>query len=337
MKSLTCVEPGRFEYTDKPMPVPSPGMAIVKVKRIGICGTDLHAFEGTQPYFQYPRILGHELSAEIADVSSNNNFKTGDTVTIMPYFYCGKCYACGIGRTNCCANLKVAGVHTDGGFAEYFAVPEFSLLHNHGLTHDQLALTEPLAIGAHGIRRANIKPGEAVLIIGAGPIGLALIAFAKLAGARVIVMDVNKFRLDFCRAQRQVDAVIDASDENANQQLENLTDGNLAPAVIDATGNIRAINNAFRYMAHGGRYILVGLQRDNIVFSHPDFHKKEGMLMSSRNATKEDFQYVIESIASGKIDPVKFITHRVKFNEVKDKFATWLNPANNVIKAIVEV
>ncbi|MBL7698620.1 MAG: zinc-binding alcohol dehydrogenase family protein [Chitinophagaceae bacterium] len=336
MKSLICVEPGRLEYAEKPAPVITPGNAIIKIKRIGICGTDLHAFEGTQPYFQYPRVLGHELSAEIADISPNNGFKPGDIVTIMPYFYCGKCYACRNGKTNCCANLRVAGVHTDGGFADYFSVPEYSLIHGNGLSHDQLALVEPLAIGAHGIRRAAVKHGEIVLIIGAGPIGMALIAFAKMTGARVMVMDVNKFRLDFCREQLNVEA-INAADKTASQQFEDLTNGELAHVVIDATGNIRAINNAFGYMSHGGRYILVGLQKENIVFSHPDFHKKEGTLMSSRNATVDDFNYVIESIASGKIDPLKFITHRAAFGRVKEQFANWLNPANNVIKAVVEI
>lgn len=312
-------------------------MAIVKIKRIGICGTDLHAFEGMQPYFQYPRILGHELSAEIVQCTPGKGFRPGDTVTIMPYFYCAKCYACRTGKTNCCVNLKVAGVHTDGGFAEYYSVPEFALLHSRGLTHDELALTEPFAIGAHGITRASVQPGETVLISGAGPIGLSLVAFVKLAGANVIVMDVNNFRLDFCKKHLLADHIINVQDENADQQFEDLTSGDLAPVVIDATGNINAINNAFRYMAHGGRYVLVGLQKENISFSHPDFHKKEGTLLSSRNATKKDFEYVIEHVVSKKIDPLQFITHRASFYNVKDDFPKWIDPENRVIKAIVEL
>ncbi len=336
MKSLICVSPGHFEYADKPEPTPTSGKTIIRIKRIGICGTDLHAFEGTQPYFQYPRILGHELSAEIVDTPPGG-FNTGDIVTIMPYFYCGTCYACRIGSTNCCANLQVAGVHTDGGFAEYYSVPNYAIVASNGLTLDQLALTEPLAIGAHGIRRADIKEGETVLIIGTGPIGMALITFAKLAGAVVIVMDVNDFRLDFCKTHLGVEYILNAKNPSTNKQFEDITNGELAPVVIDATGNIAAINNAFRYMSHRGRYVLVGLQKESITFSHPDFHKKEGTLMSSRNATKADFEFVIDSVHSKRIDPLPLITNRVPFLKVKDEFASWLNPANNVIKALVEV
>lgn len=336
MKSLVCVSPGHFEYADKPDPTPTSGKTIIRIKRIGICGTDLHAFEGTQPYFQYPRILGHELSAEIVD-GPPGGCRTGDVVTIMPYFYCGTCYACRIGNTNCCANLQVAGVHTDGGFAEYYSVPQYAIVPSRGLSHEQLALTEPLAIGAHGIKRANIKEGETVLIIGAGPIGMALITFAKLAGARVIVMDVNEFRLSFCKNILGVNHTLNAKDPSTNKQFEDITKGELANIVVDATGNIGAINNAFRYMSHAGRYILVGLQKDTITFSHPDFHKKEGTLMSSRNATKNDFEFVIDNIGSKKIDPLPLITHRVAFANVKDEFSTWLLPASNVIKAVVEL
>jgi 2-desacetyl-2-hydroxyethyl bacteriochlorophyllide A dehydrogenase len=319
------------------MPRQPAGTTIIKIKRIGICGTDLHAYEGTQPYFKYPRVLGHELSGEIADAPNNSKHKTADTVTIMPYFYCGTCVACRKGKTNCCVNLNVAGVHTDGGFAEYFAVPDYAILESSGLSHDQLALVEPLAIGAHGIGRAEIKQGETVLIIGAGPIGLGLIEFAKLAGAIVIVMDVNENRLDFCRKHLTPDYVINAKSKNADQEFADITSGDLASVVIDATGNIAAINDAFRYMSHGGKYVLVGLQKENITFSHPDFHKKEGTLLSSRNATKKDFEFVISNISQGLIDPLKFITHRVNFNELKTEFGNLLKPQSNVIKAIVEM
>jgi 2-desacetyl-2-hydroxyethyl bacteriochlorophyllide A dehydrogenase len=331
LKTLVCISPGHFEYIHKEDPAPAKDHAIIKINRIGICGTDLHAFEGTQPYFNYPRVLGHELSGEIVDIDNTSEFKKGDTVTVMPYFYCGKCIACRNGKTNCCVELQVAGVHTDGGFCEYFSVPVYSIIHGRELSFEQLALTEPLAIGAHGIRRAEIKPGENTLIIGAGPIGLALMEFAKLQGANVIAMDVNQNRMAFCRDQLGVTTIASA------EELKQLTNGDMAPVVIDATGNLKAINNGFGYMSHGGKYVLVGLQKENILFSHPEFHKREGALLSSRNAIKEDFVKVLEAISSKKIDPLKFITHRVAFDQVKDQFWSWLDPQSNVIKAMVTI
>lgn len=313
------------------MPLLTEDHAIIRISRIGICGTDLHAFEGTQPYFNYPRVLGHELSAEIVDITGSSHFRKGDVVTIMPYFYCGKCIACRNEKTNCCVDLKVAGVHTDGGFCEYYAVPVYSLIHGRGLSHEALALTEPLSIGAHGIRRAQIKSGDNVLIIGAGPIGLGLMEFARLEGANVIAMDVNDTRLSFCREHLKVTTI------NSPDELNQLTGGEMAIVVIDATGNLNAINQGFRYIAHGGKYVLVGLQKENIHFSHPEFHKREATLLSSRNATKQDFERVLEAIVLKKIDPLKYITHRVGFGEVKDQFSSWLKPESNVIKAMVTI
>ena len=313
------------------MPLLTEDHAIIRISRIGICGTDLHAFEGTQPYFNYPRVLGHELSAEIVDITGSSHFRKGDVVTIMPYFYCGKCIACRNEKTNCCVDLKVAGVHTDGGFCEYYAVPVYSLIHGRGLSHEALALTEPLSIGAHGIRRAQIKSGDNVLIIGAGPIGLGLMEFARLEGANVIAMDVNDTRLSFCREHLKVTTI------NSPDELDQLTGGEMAIVVIDATGNLNAINQGFRYIAHGGKYVLVGLQKENIHFSHPEFHKREATLLSSRNATKQDFERVLEAIVLKKIDPLKYITHRVGFGEVKDQFSSLLKPESNVIKAMVTI
>ena len=331
MKSLVCQSPGHFEYVDKDDPILLKDHAIIKVNRIGICGTDLHAFEGTQPYFNYPRVLGHELAGEIVEIEDSSAFRKGETVTIMPYFYCGNCIACRNGKTNCCVDLKVAGVHTDGALCGYYSVPVYSLIHGRGLSFDELALVEPLAIGAHGIRRASVKAGDNVLIVGAGPIGLGLMEFAKLAGANVIVMDVNENRLAFCSQMPGVTAI------TSEDQLRQSTNGEMASVVIDATGNLKAINNGFRYISHGGKYVLVGLQKENVQFSHPEFHKREATLMSSRNATKEDFEKVLDAIASKQIDPLKFVTHRVDFEDVKKEFPSFLNPASNVIKAMVHL
>ena len=334
MKILTCTTPGHFEYSSGKKPELAEGHAIIKVKRIGICGTDLHAFEGTQPYFTYPRILGHELSGELIEFDGVDGFRKGEIVTFIPYFNCGKCIACRSGKPNCCAQLQVCGVHVDGGMVEYLSVPSYSLVHGEGLSEDALALIEPLSIGAHAIQRAMVRPGEFVLVIGAGPIGLGAMEFARIAGGKVIALDINQSRLNFCRSKAD-HCVLAGSD--AIDRLREITSNDMPSVILDATGNQKAINIAFQYMSHGARYILVGLQKGDITFSHPEFHKREGTLMSSRNATRKDFVDVIDSLKTGRIDPTTFITHRVSFDKVKDEFAGWLDPAAGVIKAMVEV
>src|SRR5436189_5809158 len=186
MQALVCTTPGKFEYQDKKYPELSKNHALLRIRRIGICGTDLHAFEGTQPYFNYPRILGHELAGELVEFDNAPGFKIGEAVTFIPYFNCGECIACRKGKTNCCTKMQVCGVHVDGGMVEYLSVPSSSLLHGEGLSFDELALVEPLAIGAHGVRRAAVEPGESVLVMGAGPIGLGVMEFVRVAGGNVI-------------------------------------------------------------------------------------------------------------------------------------------------------
>ncbi|HEU5164117.1 MAG TPA: zinc-binding alcohol dehydrogenase family protein [Chitinophagaceae bacterium] len=337
MKALVCEEPGSIQYIKKEKPFLQNGHAILKIKRIGICGTDLHAFEGTQPFFNYPRILGHELAAEIVEIETNNEFAVGYKVTFSPYFYCGNCIACRNGLTNCCADIKVFGVHVDGGMCELISVPLQYLIKGNDMTFEELALVEPLAIGAHGIRRAGVKPGEFVLVIGAGPIGLGVMEFARIAGAHVIAMDVNDQRLKFCKEKLKVAHTFNPAKEDAMMQLRSITGNDMPTVVIDATGNLKAINNAFQYMAHGARYVLVGLQRNEIAISHPEFHKREATLMSSRNATTEDFNHVLNCMKNKLLDPATYITHRVQFDEVRDNFESWLKPATGVIKAMVSL
>jgi len=337
MKTLVCVKPGLFEYGTGEKPQLQKNNSIIRIKRIGVCGTDLHAFEGTQPYFEYPSVLGHELAGELIDADNAAGFEIGEAVTFIPYFYCGQCIACRSGKPNACVNIKVCGVHQNGGMVEYLSVPSQSLLHGQGLGFDALALVEPLAIGAHGVRRADVKQGEFVLVIGAGPIGLGTMEFARIAGGRVIALDINSNRLKFCKKRLNVDHTINARDPDVVEQIKGITSGDMPTVVIDATGNLAAINNAFEYMAHGGRYVLIGLQKGDISFKHPEFHKREATLMSSRNATKDDFIHVIHSIKKGDVDPTTYITHRVFFDQVKEEFAGWLNPGNGVIKAMIQM
>ncbi len=334
MKSIICASPHLLIEKEVPQPTLKEGFSILKVARVGICGTDLHGFEGTQPFFSYPRILGHELAATIVQTTIPG-VSVGDFVTIIPYFNCGNCIACKSGKPNCCVHIQVFGVHIDGGMQEYISVPDAAILPGNGLGLDALALVEPLAIGAHGIRRAGVQPGEFVLVMGAGPIGLGTIEMAKIAGAKVIVMDVNAHRLQFCIAKLGVEMVINPTQEDPLAALERFTDNDFPTVVIDATGNLNAINNGFNFIAHGGRYVLIGVQKGDIMLSHPAFHKREATLMSSRNATREDFDHVIHQIQSGRINPSHYITHTVPMIDVINHFPTWLDPKNGVIKAMV--
>lgn len=337
MNTLVCTTPGQFDYTDTERPTLQPGHTILRIRRIGICGTDLHAYEGTQPFFSYPRILGHELAGEIVETDGADGFNAGEHVTFIPYFNCGSCVACRNGKPNCCTSIKVFGVHIDGGMTEYVSVPSYALVHGNGLSFDELALVEPLAIGAHGVRRAAVTANDTVLVVGAGPIGLGTMEFARIAGATVVAMDINEDRLEFCREKLGVSHTVNALQDDVQQKLSEITNGDMPTVIVDATGNQRAINNAFQYLAHGGRYVLIGLQKGEISFAHPEFHKREATLMSSRNATREDFEHVITSMKAGFIDPTTYITHRVSFDQVKQNFGNWLNPKFGVIKAMVEV
>ncbi|MBI1343094.1 MAG: alcohol dehydrogenase catalytic domain-containing protein [Terrimonas sp.] len=337
MQTLICEKPGSLEYISRQIPVPAAGYALLKIKQVGICGTDLHAYQGDQPYFEYPRVLGHELAAEIADIGPNEYYAIGDRVTVIPYLHCGSCIACRQGLTNCCSQLKVLGVHLDGAMSEFISVPVSQIVKGNDFRFDELALVEPLAIGAHGIRRAAVQAGEFVLVMGAGPIGLGLMAFAAMTGASVIAMDVNEDRLAFCRENLSIPYTFNPLTEDPIQRLNQITGNDLPSVIIDATGNLGAINAAFQYLAHGGRYVLVGLQKGDILVNHPEFHKREAVLMSSRNATLHDFQFVMAAMKSRSVQPENFITHRVGFDAVKASINSWLDPGSKVIKAMVQM
>ena len=339
MKGIVCEEIGAFRMTPElPEPELTEGHAIVSIRRIGICGTDYHAFKGNQPFFQYPRILGHELSGIAERIGSNEQgLSPGDRVAIIPYLHCGECIACRRGKTNCCTDMKVLGVHLDGGMRERVSVPVAHLLKTNGLSFDEAAIVEPLAIGAHAVRRAELAAGDHVLVIGSGPIGLGVMAFAKHAGARVIAMDVNEERLAFCRSWANVDRTINAQDAEAKLRLTEMTDGQFPVVVFDATGNAASMTRSFEWVAHGGKLVFVGLVKGDISFSDPDFHKRELTLMGSRNATATDFDHVLDVLGQRTLDIDRFITHRSSFEDMIASFDEWLKPESKVIKAIVEV
>jgi threonine dehydrogenase-like Zn-dependent dehydrogenase len=328
MKCIVCPAPGSFAMTERPDPEPAEGEILVMIRRIGVCGTDMHAYRGNQPFFEYPRVLGHELSGFRED--------TGDPVAIIPYRHCGWCVPCRAGRTNCCQRLSVLGVHEDGGMCERVAVPASLTITAPDLGLDALATVECLAIGAHGVRRAAIS-GEApwALVIGAGPIGVGAIQFARIAGARVIAMDVAPGRLAFCRDVLNVTAVVDAR-ENPLEQIRALTGGEMPSYVFEATGNLASMQTAFDYPGHGGTLVFLSIVKGSVSFDDPRFHSRELSVLSSRNATRADFEHVITCIQAGQIEIDRFITHRAALDTVPDRFDSWLRPESGVMKAMIE-
>jgi len=334
MRYIVCEEPGNFQLKEKEMPVRKENEALLRVKKVGICGTDLHAYSGNQAFFTYPRILGHELASEVVEIGENERgLKAGDKVVIMPYISCGKCIACRTGKTNCCSNISVIGVHSDGGMQEFITVRQDLLLEANNLSYDQMAIVEPLAIGAHAIRRADVQSGETVVVVGCGPIGIGMVKLAQIAGAKVIVLDVNDERLKYTKEEIGADYVFNVND-NPVEKIAEITNGDMATAVFDATGFKGALEIGPDYMAHGGKYVLVGLSKGDLIFNHPKIHAKESTIMCSRNATTEDFEHVISVLDQFPTD--SFITHNVPFTEMIDNFDSWTKPATGVIKATVD-
>ncbi|MDO6761245.1 zinc-binding alcohol dehydrogenase family protein [Tamlana sp. 2_MG-2023] len=333
MKYIVCEKPGTFLLKEKEAPIRKENEALLKVKKVGICGTDLHAYSGNQAFFTYPRILGHELASEIVEIDENKSgLKSGDKVVVMPYVSCGECIACKNGKTNCCTNISVLGVHSDGGMQEYITVRQDLLLQANDLSDDQMAIVEPLAIGAHAIRRANVQPGETVVIVGCGPIGIGMVKLAQIAGAKVIVLDVNNDRLKYTKEEIGADYVINVND-NPVEKITKITNGDMATAVFDATGFKGALETGTDYMSHGGRYVLVGLSKGDLTFNHPKIHAKETTVMCSRNATAEDFEHVISVLSQFPTN--SFITHSVPYTEMIENFDSWTKPETGVIKAVV--
>lgn len=338
MKAIQLQAPQQFAVIDVEEPAPpGPGEALVRVHRVGICGTDISGYLGKMPFFIYPRIPGHELGVEVLAVGDGvTHVRAGDRCGIEPYMNCGACHACKKGASNCCANLKVLGVMTDGGLRDRFVLPARKLHPSRSLSFDQLALVETLAIGCHAVQRSGLQPGEPCLIIGAGPIGLATLEFVKLAGACSIVLDVNASRLRFCREVMGADHTVLYSDQVV-QELRDLTDGALPDVVIDATGNNESMSSAFGFIAPTGRLVFVGITTKEVTFKHPIFHRPEGTLLCSRNALPGDFVRIIGLIEEGKIRTDPWITHRTPFAELIGNFPAYTRPETGVIKAVVEI
>ncbi|MDP1796101.1 MAG: zinc-binding alcohol dehydrogenase family protein [Planctomycetaceae bacterium] len=340
MRAIQLEHPKSFRLIDIPEPTdPGPGEAIVRVHRIGICGTDISGYLGKMPFYSYPRIPGHELGVEVMAVGAGvTNVTVGDPCSVEPYINNPNSFASQRGRPNCCEDLQVLGVHTDGGMRKLFTLPARKLHKAASLSMEQLALVETLAIGCHAVFRSAPQPRENVLVIGAGPIGLSVIEFVRLSGANLIVMDMVESRLQFCREKMGVmHTVMFAGDGSEEKTLRELTGGNLPTIVIDATGNAKSMSNALNYVGHTGKLVFVGITTDNVTFPHPLMHRREMTLLASRNAMPEDFDRIIDLIQTGKIDTRPWITHRVGFDDLPGQFPSYIKPETGVIKAIVAI
>ncbi|NKI92225.1 zinc-binding alcohol dehydrogenase family protein [Rhizobacter sp. SG703] len=335
MLTVICDTPGTLRAVERAMPPRGEAEVLIRVRRVGVCGTDLHIFTGTQPYLDYPRVMGHEFSGTVAEAPAGSALAAGDPVFVMPYLSCGRCIACRQGKTNCCVAIQVLGVHRDGAFTEYLSVPQAFVHKAEGVTLDQAAMLEFLAIGAHAVRRGDVQAGQRVLVVGTGPIGMAALTFAVLRGANVTALDTRRERVDFCCRHLGAHAgvVIGDGDE---AELARLTDGDFFDIVFDATGNARAMERGFGFIAHGGKYVLVSVVRDTIAFADPEFHKREATLLGSRNATMEDFDTVLAAMRAGRIPHQALNTHRLALADLPADFAQLLDPSRGVVKAIVE-
>jgi 2-desacetyl-2-hydroxyethyl bacteriochlorophyllide A dehydrogenase len=341
MRALLLEEPKHLAFMDLPEPPPpGPGEAVVRVHAVGICGTDYGGYLGKMPFFSYPRIPGHELGVEVVAVGGDvGHVKPGDRCCVEPYINCQTCHPCRRGLPNCCVNHQTLGVHCDGGLRPLFTVPARKLHPSPRLTHAQNALVETLAIGCHAIDRGGAGPDDTLLVIGAGPIGLAVVEFGRLSGARVIVMDRVPERLEFVRSRMGVAETVLAADAEANQAaLRELTGGDLCTVVVDATGNAASMAEALAYCSFGGRLVYVGITPAELAFPHaPVMHRRELAILASRNAPSRDFARIIALIEEGRIDTRPWITHQLAFDDTIAAFPTLLDPASGVIKAVVRL
>ena len=341
MKALQLEKPQAWRRIDIPEPAaPGAGEALVRVHRVGVCGTDISGYLGKMPFFSYPRIPGHELGVEVLAVGAGvTNVKSGDRCSVEPYMNCGVCFPCRKGATNCCETLKVLGVMMDGGLTERLVLPARKLHPANRLSLEQCALVETLAIGCHAIQRGNPQPGEHVLVIGAGPIGLSVIEFAKLSGAHTIVMDLNEQRLEFVRTKLGVtDTLVAKGDGTELDALKAMTGGSLAQCVIDATGSNKSMSAALQYCSFTGRLVYVGITQAEVSFPHaPIVHRREITIMGSRNALPPDFTRIIGLIEAGQIDTRPWITHHATFDNLIEQFPTFTQPETGVIKAVVNL
>lgn len=319
MKVLYIESPGKIEFHDAPIPVPREGEALLRIRYCGICGSDVATYTGDQPYSSYPRVPGHEFSAEIIQISGKRSgIEEGMTVTANPYFNCGRCYSCRRGKINCCENNRTMGVQMDGAFAQYITLPVERIYNGRGLPADTLAMVEPFSIGYHAVNRGNIRLGEKVLVVGSGPIGIFAMISSKIKGASVFVCDLLDSRLEIAKSMG-ADGILNLGRENLMDRILELTGGNGMDVCIEAVGLPVTFLQCLESVCFAGRVILVGHSKRNTTFNHTILLKKELDLLGSRNSLN-DFEPIIESLAAGKTKVNGILTHVFEFRNAIDAF-----------------
>ncbi|MGA3185489.1 MAG: alcohol dehydrogenase catalytic domain-containing protein [Bryobacteraceae bacterium] len=328
MKTVTLQEPGRFTFTDTALPdAPGLGEVLVRVLTVGICGTDLHAYEGTQPFFTYPRVLGHELAVEVID-GNGSEFKAGDKCAVNPYMTCGICSACLRGRTNCCAKMRVIGVHSDGGMRDRILIPAQQLYKCAKLPAVQIPLVETLGVGIHATGRAEVQAGDRAMVCGAGPIGLSVIEFLRLAGADMGVVEKIPQRLEFAARHYALKRAYPSQEEAKQEEASML--------VFDCTGDKGSMEGSIQLLQQGGKLIFVGLINDSISLFDPDLHRREATILASRNSTRAEHVRVLELMESGAIDVSAWPTDFVRPEAMGERFPLWLHREAGVVKAVID-
>lgn len=333
MKAIICEKPMQLAVVERNEPIRQAAEVLVRIRRVGLCGTDYHIFKGNQPFLEYPRVMGHELAGEVVETPDGSAFKAGQLVTINPYLACAICSACRKGKPNCCRNIAVLGVHIDGGMCELISVPERAVVDATGLSLEQAAMVEFLAIGAHAVSRAKISSMDRVLVVGAGPIGLAATIFSRLEGARITLIDTQPARLANARRAIDIDDVRQVS-PSLDHDLADMTGGEMYDVVFDATGAISAMNAGLQYVGHGGTYVLISVVKDELSFPDPEFHKRETTLLASRNALASDFDRVIEAIRDGLVPTNLLHTHSLDAQDLPNGLPSLANNCDGLIKAI---
>lgn len=307
MKAAIMEAPHRMRVGGWETPEPGAGEVRVRIRAAGICAGDVYIYLGKNPYANYPRIAGHELCGTVSGVGEGvSAVGEGELVVVEPFIGCGKCYACRAGKTNCCANLGLIGTNLPGGYAEFVVAPARNIhAAPPGLSAVEASFAEPVAIGVQACRRGDVRADEFVLILGCGPIGLALIEVAKARGARVVATDISQARLDFA-ASLGVETIPACKLAAAVRER---TNGEGAAVVIEATGNPQAMEQTVELVASGGRIVVVGLVKQGVNISIPglDITRKEMTLLGSR-ASVNCFPEALELLASGKIRYPKMAT-----------------------------
>lgn len=336
MKAVCIKEIGKIEIIDKEKPVPKKNEALLKVRYCGICGADLASYLGNQPFTTYPRIPGHEFSAEIVSLPEDNtDFKIGELVTANPYFNCGECYACKKGLVNACVDNKTMGVQRDGSFQEYITMPVERLIHSKGITAMELAMIEPFSISAHALSRAKINAGDNLLIIGAGPIGLFALIKAKSMGAKVLIADKLPVRLELAK-NYGADCTVNVVNENLTSKVRAFTEGNGFDVCVEACGAPETFMNCIDFACHGANIILIGNGKRETTFVHSVILKKELNIFGSRNSYTKDFEELIDLVEKKKVDILPMISGVYKKEDAYKAFESLKNNDGSLAKLLVE-